>query len=119
MKEQSTTNTPSLPDDKPCQTWYNVIVDLKTSSTGRPLVTLHGGPGSCHNYLLLSLSQLPEKYGVPVVSYDQIGNGKSIHYREKRLDIQFWTPDLIMSELENLLEHLGIGDDHRPESYLL
>src|ERR1700677_2786247 len=103
---------PSLPDDKPCQTWYKVIGDLKTSSTGRPLVTLHGGPGACHNYLLPSLSELPEKYGVPVVFYDQIGNGKSTHYREKRLDTNFWTPDLIMSELENLLEHLGIGDDY-------
>jgi pimeloyl-ACP methyl ester carboxylesterase len=46
-----------------------------------------------------------------VAFYDQIGNGKSTHYRKKRLDTDFWTPDLIMSELENLLEHLGIGDD--------
>ena len=101
---------PSLPSDKPCETWYKVIGDLKGSQ--RPLVTLHGGPGACHNYLLPSLSELPAKYGIPVVFYDQIGNGKSTHYREKRLDTEFWTPELIMADLENLLEHLGIADDY-------
>src|SRR6201995_4640885 len=38
--------------DKPCKTWYKIYGDLSSSSTGRPLVILHGGPGACHNYLL-------------------------------------------------------------------
>ena len=105
-----TFNHPSLPADKPCQTWYKVIGDLNTSK--RPLVTLHGGPGACHNYLLPSISDFPAKYGIPVVFYDQIGSGHSTHYREKRLDTDFWTPELIMAELDNLLEHLGIADDY-------
>ena len=102
---------PSLPTDKPCETWYKVYGDLKSSTSGRPLVTLHGGPGACHNYLL-SLKALSTQYGIPVVFYDQLGNGNSTHLREKRLDTSFWTPDLFMAELENLLEHLGIADNY-------
>src|SRR5271170_2308265 len=37
---------------KPCKTWYKIYGNLSSSSTGRPLVALHGGPGACHNYLL-------------------------------------------------------------------
>lgn len=101
---------PSLP--KPCETWYKVYGDLKSSRSGRPLVTLHGGPGMAHNYLL-SMSALatnPE-YSIPVVFYDQIGSGRSTHLREKRMDTSFWVPELFMAELDNLLTHLGIADD--------
>jgi L-proline amide hydrolase len=45
------------------------------------------------------------------VFYDQIGGGKSTHIREKRLDTDFWVPELFMAELDNLLVHLGIADD--------
>jgi proline-specific peptidase len=74
-------------------------------------VTLHGGPGACHNYLL-SLAALATEYNIPVIFYDQLGNGNSTHLREKRLDTCFWTPELFMAELENLLEHLGIASDY-------
>lgn len=104
-------NHPSLPKDKPCHTWYKVYGDLKSSRSGRPLVTLHGGPGACHNYLL-SLKSLAVDHGIPIVFYDQLGNGNSTHLREKRLDTSFWTPELFMAELSNLLEHLGIADDY-------
>ena len=40
--------------------------------------------------------------------YDQIGNGKSTHYPERGAD--FWTVDLFVRELANLIDHLGIGD---------
>lgn len=116
MADKVTTGTctfthPSLPKDKPCQTWYKIIGDLKKSTTGRPLVTLHGGPGACHNYLL-SLSALSTTHGIPIIFYDQIGNGNSTHYREYRLDTAFWTTDLLLAELTNLLTHLGIADNH-------
>lgn len=105
---------PSLP--KPCETWYKVVGDLKTSSTDskakRPLVALHGGPGMAHNYLnsLAGLATNPE-YDIPVVFYDQIGSGRSTHLREKRLDAEFWVPELFVAELDNLLDKLGIADD--------
>ncbi|KAK5211568.1 hypothetical protein LTR47_005291 [Exophiala xenobiotica] len=101
---------PSLP--KPCETWYKVYGDLTSSGSGRPLVTLHGGPGMAHNYLL-SLSRLTTNpdTAIPVVFYDQIGSGRSTHLREKRLDTSFWVPELFMAELDNLLVHLGIESD--------
>ncbi|GLA25637.1 proline-specific peptidase [Aspergillus phoenicis ATCC 13157] len=91
----------SLP--QPAQTWYRVYGDIKT---GTPLVVLHGGPGFCHNYML-PLAALAS--GRSVILYDQIGNGLSSHYLEKRGDQGFWTVDLFIAELENLLQHLGIA----------
>ena len=102
----------SLP--KQCHTWYKIVGDLETSKSSSqsnsgplPLVTLHGGPGACHNYLL-SLTHLTKTYSIPIIFYDQLGNGNSTHIREKRLDYDFWTPDLLIAELENLLSHLGL-----------
>lgn len=98
---------PTLP--KPCETWYKVFGDLKSSVTGRPLVLLHGGPGACHNYLL-PLADLASKHGIPVVFYDQVGCGNSTRLREKRLDHEFWTVDMFIAEFDNLVTQLGIAD---------
>jgi L-proline amide hydrolase len=88
------------------QTWFRVTGDLRS---GRPpIVVVHGGPGSTHDYLL-SLSALAED-GWPVVHYDQIGNGGSTHLPGR--DADFWTPDLFLDELDNLLRHLDITDDY-------
>jgi len=93
---------------KPCSTWYKVVGDLKgTDATTFPLITLHGGPGACHE-LLGPLADLNEKYGIPVVFYDQIGNGRSTHLREKAGDETFWVEDLFIKELDNLVDYLGI-----------
>ena len=88
------------------RTWYKVIGDPRSGR--RPLVTLHGGPGMSHHYMLPH-AQLHALYGVPVVFYDQIGIGRSTHLRDKPAG--FWTTDLFMDELDNLLAHLGIRDD--------
>ncbi len=88
------------------QTWYKVIGDL--SGPVRPLVTLHGGPG-CAHYYILSLTDLATIYGVPVIFYDQLGCGKSTHLDDK--PPEFWTPGLFMDELDNLLAHFGIADN--------
>lgn len=45
--------------------------------------------------------------GRAVVHYDQLGNGRSTHLRNKGAD--FWTPRLFLDELENLLRHLNIA----------
>jgi L-proline amide hydrolase len=86
------------------QTWYRVTGDLTSGPT--PLVVAHGGPGCTHDYVL-ALAQLAER-GRPVVHYDQLGGGRSTHMPEKGGD--FWTVDLFLEELENLLVHLGIND---------
>lgn len=95
---------------KPYKTWYKVFGDLSNHKQ-RPLVTLHGGPGVTHQYQL-ALVDLVGKYNIPVIVYDQIGNGKSTHLREKNGDGSFWTEDLFCDELENLLKHLGIQDNY-------
>ncbi|KAF9267098.1 proline-specific peptidase [Marasmius fiardii PR-910] len=93
---------------KPCKTWYQAFGDLTKS---RPLVALHGGPGASHDYLI-TLSALSHDHGIPVVLYDQLGNGKSTHLPEKAGDVSFWTVDLFLRELDNVLSHLGIKDDY-------
>ncbi|TFY81646.1 hypothetical protein EWM64_g2370 [Hericium alpestre] len=87
------------------QTWYKVVGDLKAA---RPLVTLHGGPGIPHNYMLPH-AELATAGGIPVVFYDQIGISHSTHLRDK--PATFWTVELFVAELENVLTHLGIASD--------
>ena len=78
----------------------------RPASGPTPLVVAHGGPGCTHDYVL-ALAKLAER-GRPVVHYDQLGGGRSTHMPEKGGD--FWTVDLFLDELENLLVHLGIND---------
>jgi len=88
------------------KTWYRITGDL---ASGRaPLVTAHGGPGGTHDYLL-TMADI-SRSGRPVIHYDQLGNGRSTHLRDKGAD--FWTVDLFLDELENLLEQLGISDNY-------
>ncbi|KAH7890695.1 Alpha/Beta hydrolase protein [Phlebopus sp. FC_14] len=94
---------------KPCKTWYKVYGDLKSGV--RPLVLLHGGPGAVHDYLEV-ISQVTTLYSIPVVLYDQLGNGRSTHLQEKMGDTEFWTVQLFIDELHNLLNHLDIHDDY-------
>ena len=88
------------------RTWYRVTGDL--ASKKPPLVTLHGGPGAAHNYLL-RIAALADT-GRAVVHYDQIGVGRSTHLRDKGAD--FWQVPLFVDELDNLLRHLGIASYH-------
>lgn len=94
---------------KPCKTWYKVSGNLQAGA--RPLVVLHGGPGCAHEYVEI-VAQLTTLHAIPVVLYDQIGNGRSTHLTEKNGDTDFWTTNLFVDELHNLLDHLGIHDDY-------
>jgi L-proline amide hydrolase len=88
------------------ETWYRVTGDLRSGST--PLFVAHGGPGCTHDYVD-SFKDLAGG-GRAVVHYDQIGNGRSTHLRDKGGD--FWTVEFFRSELENLVAHLGCSDAH-------
>jgi L-proline amide hydrolase len=90
------------------RTWYRVEGELDGGPA--PLVTLHGGPGASHDYLL-SLTDL-KRDGRAVVFYDQLGNGRSTHLPERMGDGDFWTPEIFVRELHNLVDHLGIADRH-------
>lgn len=97
---------------KPCETWYKIFGDLSNGKT--PLVGVHGGPGLSHNYMLC-LQRLTVEHDIPVILYDQIGNGQSTHLQEKNGDLAFWNEELFHDELTNLLEKLGVADNY---SYL-
>lgn len=87
------------------ETYYKVF---GVPSSGIPLVTLHGGPGSAH-YYILPMSDLASPTRA-VIFYDQIGTGNSTHLRDK--PAEFWTPQLFMDELANLLSKLGIAGQY-------
>jgi L-proline amide hydrolase len=89
------------------ETWYKAVGDLGAARAGTgpaPLVTLHGGPGATHDYLL-SMTDLAAD-GRAVVFYDQTGNGNSTHFPDRGAG--FYTIDLFKRELANLIRHLGI-----------
>jgi len=91
------------------RTWYRITGEV---NRGRPaLVVVHGGPGSTHDYLL-SLAGLAGSDGTgwPVVHYDQLGNGGSTHLPDR--GPRFWTVQLFLDELDNLLRQLGIAGDY-------
>lgn len=93
-------------DDETYQTFYKVFGDL-ANKKHTPVLIPHGGPGLVHNYLL-PFVDLSTIYDIPVILYDQIGNGRSTHLPHK--PTTFWTIDLFIDELVNLINHLGIQD---------
>ncbi|MFC7310263.1 proline iminopeptidase-family hydrolase [Streptomyces monticola] len=88
------------------RTWYRVTGDLGSGLP--PVVVVHGGPGSTHDYLL-SLTRLTEA-GHAVVHYDQLGNGGSTHLPGR--GPEFWTVDLFLDQLDQLLKALNIADSY-------
>ncbi|KAH0586862.1 hypothetical protein H2248_005705 [Termitomyces sp. 'cryptogamus'] len=90
-----------------CCTYYKVFGDLKV---GTPLIVLHGGPGLCHDYLV-RFSDLATKSGIPVILYDQLGNGRSTHLKKMPEDFsRDELIDLFIIELVNLLKKLDVKD---------
>lgn len=88
------------------QTWYRVTGDLSSGPT--PLVVVHGGPGCTHDYVV-SIAEIANS-GRAVVHYDQLGAGRSTHLADR--GESFWTVELFLAELDNLLAHLGIAENY-------
>jgi len=84
------------------RTWYRFVGDLNSPVT--PLLALHGGPGSTHNYFG-PLEGLATE--LPVVLYDQIGCGKS----DRPTDIE-WSVDVFRDEVAAVREQLGLERVH-------
>jgi L-proline amide hydrolase len=89
-----------------CQTWFRITGDLHGPKP--PVVILHGGPGAAHDYT--DTFKLLANRGRAVIHYDQLGCGNSTHLRGKPAD--FWTVQLFLDELNNLLRHLGIAESY-------
>lgn len=86
------------------QTYYRVVGQ---STPGKfPLLLLHGGPGSTHNYFEL-LDSLAEE-GRQIISYDQIGCGNS--YVDGHPEL--WTTETWIEELVALRRYLHLDRIH-------
>lgn len=104
MSQETTGKIDFRVGDETYQTWYRIFGDLRSGV--RPLIVLHGGPGLSHHYVL-PFKQLHARFNIPVIFYDQIGIGESSH--PKNVPKEFWTVDLFMDELHNVIHHLGIS----------
>ncbi|HBA49000.1 MAG TPA: alpha/beta hydrolase [Lachnospiraceae bacterium] len=87
------------------KTYYRIVGE-KTGDK-KPLVLLHGGPGSTHNYFEV-LDRLAEEDGRELIMYDQLGCGES--YVENRPDL--WNMETWVNELAALRDHLGLAEIH-------
>jgi proline-specific peptidase len=84
------------------RTWYRLVGDRDSGAV--PLLALHGGPGSTHNYFG-PLERLADER--PVVLYDQIGCGRS----DRPRDIE-WSVDVFRDEVVAVREQLGLDRIH-------
>lgn len=85
-------------------TWYRIV----RGGDRTPVIMIHGGPGSTHNYFEL-LDPLADQ-GRDIIMYDQIGCGNS--YIDGKPEL--WKAETWMDELDALIDHL-----HLREVYLL
>ena len=87
------------------KTYYRIVGEA--SKDKKPLLLLHGGPGSTHNYFEV-LDRVAWETGRQVISYDQIGCGNS--YLEGHPEL--WTLETWMDELIALREFLHLDRFH-------
>lgn len=86
---------------------YRVFYQIygKPNKQKRPLLILHGGPGSAHNYLL-GLAELQKDR--EVVFYDQLGCGES----DRPNDASLWNLDTFVDEIAAVRKALSIEELH-------
>jgi proline-specific peptidase len=84
------------------RTWYRVVGELEAQAA--PLLALHGGPGSTHNYFA-PLERLASERAV--VLYDQIGCGNS----DRPTDIE-WDVAVFRDEVAAVRDELGLERIH-------
>lgn len=84
------------------RTWYRAVGDPSSAVT--PLLALHGGPGSTHNYFGPLEGLASER---PVVLYDQIGCGNS----DRPTDIE-WSVEVFRDEVTAVRDQLGLERIH-------
>jgi len=87
------------------RTWHR-MVGTPESSGKLPVICLHGGPGSNHDYLE-PLEALASS-GRRVVFYDQLGSGNS----DQPHDPALWTVGLFVEEVGAVRQGLGLERAH-------
>ena len=87
------------------KTWYRIVGDREDEGK-LPLLCLHGGPGTPHDYLE-PLEAIAET-GRRVIFYDQLGCGNSDHPHNPSL----WKMELFVEEVDAIRKSLGLEDIH-------
>ena len=85
---------------------YQTYFRIADGGDKTPIILLHGGPGSTHNYFEL-LDRIADT-GRKVIMYDQLGCGKS--YLDGHPEL--WKPDTWIDELISLREYLHLDHVH-------
>lgn len=86
------------------QTYYRIVGECHEGK--KPIILIHGGPGSAHNYFEV-LDRIAES-GHAVISYDQIGCGNSfVEGHPEMWTLETWTKELIA-----LREYLHLDEVH-------
>ena len=76
------------------------------NSNGKPVVVLHGGPGSGCSTGMRRLFD-PDAYRI--ILFDQRGCGRSTpHASEPTIDLSVNTTEHLLADMEQLREHLGV-----------
>ncbi|MFR3385626.1 MAG: proline iminopeptidase [Lachnospiraceae bacterium] len=88
------------------QTYYRIVGERKDNGKA-PLICLHGGSGSTHNYYEV-LDNLADDDDRMIVMYDQIGCGNS--YLDGHPEL--WNQKVWLDELDALRKHLGLDVCH-------
>ncbi len=91
-------------DFKGFQTYYRVV---NPEGKKTPIIMLHGGPGSTHNYFEV-FDDMAFEDDRPIIMYDQIGCGESFVTGHPEL----FTAEVWMDELEALIKHLDLKEIH-------
>lgn len=87
------------------ETYYRIVGEANPKKT--PLLLLHGGPGSTHNYFEI-LDDLADRDDRQIIMYDQIGCGNS--YVDGHPEL--WTKETWVNELIALRKHLHLDEVH-------
>lgn len=88
------------------QTYYRIVGE---PSEKPPLLLLHGGPGSTHNYFEV-LDDLAEKDHRQLIMYDQLGCGKSSMPDDRAEEL--YNADTWVAELVALRKYLHLAQVH-------
>ncbi len=86
------------------KTYYRIVGEDQDGKA--PIILLHGGPGSSHNYF--EVLDCIAQSGRRVISYDQLGCGNSFVEGHPEL----WTPETWLGELKALIKHLNLNRFH-------
>lgn len=87
------------------ETYYRIVGD---ETENAPLLLIHGGPGSTHNYFEV-LDSLAETTHRQIITYDQIGCGESYLDGHKELwTLKTWTDELVALRKYLHLDHVHL-----------